>query len=132
WLELANQIQSVEATGVRTVRLTLKTAYYPLLQELALPRPYRFVAPSQFVDGGTANGIVAPIGTGPWVLAETRPGERDLFVRNERYWGALPAYEEIDVKVVPDPNTRAIAFETGEIDLIYGVDGPVSLDTFER
>lgn len=132
WLELANQIQSVEATDARTVRLTLKNAYYPLLQELALPRPFRFVAPSQFIDGGTANGIAAPIGTGPWVLAETRPGERDLFVRNERYWGALPAYEEIDVKVVPDPNTRAIAFETGEIDLIYGVDGPVSPDTFER
>ena len=35
------------------------------------------------------------------------------------------------VKVIPDPNTRAMAFETGEIDLVYG-DGQISLDTFDR
>lgn len=132
WLELANQIRAVEATGSHTVRLTLKDAYYPLLQELALPRPFRFVAPSQFVDGGTVDGIAAPVGTGPWKLAETRLGERDLFVRNDSYWGERPAYDEVAVKVIPDPNTRAIAFETGEIDLIYGTDGPISPDTFER
>lgn len=132
WLELANQIQSADVVDTYTVRLTLSDPYYPLLQELALPRPFRFVAPSQFFNGGTVDGIVEPIGTGPWVLAETRLGERDLFVRNETYWGERPAYDEVDVKVILDPNTRAIAFETGAIDLIYGVDGPISPDTFER
>lgn len=132
WLELANQIRSAEATGPYTVRLTLREPYYPLLQELALPRPFRFIAPSQFIDGATVDGIIAPIGTGPWVLSETRLGERDLFVRNENYWGEKPVYDEVDVKVIPDPNTRAIAFETGEIDLIYGVDGPISPDNFQR
>jgi nickel transport system substrate-binding protein len=38
------------------------------LQELALPRPFRFIAPSQFKDNETLHGIKAPIGTGPWVL----------------------------------------------------------------
>ena len=132
WLELANQIVSAEVVDAGRLRLTLKDAYYPLLQELALPRPFRFVAPSQFRNGGTADGIAAPIGTGPWKLTETLLGERDVFIRNEDYWGSRPAYEEITVKVIPDPNTRAIAFETGEIDLIYGNDGPVSPDTFER
>lgn len=132
WLELANQIAAVDALNPLTVRLTLKEPYYPVLQELALPRPFRFIAPSQFRDGGTKTGIVAPIGTGPWKLAQTRLGERDLFTRNETYWGEKPAYTEIDVKVVPDPNTRAIAFETGDLDLIYGAEGPVSPDTFAR
>ncbi|MFC5384937.1 nickel ABC transporter substrate-binding protein [Aquamicrobium segne] len=132
WLELANQIASVEVTGPYSVLLRLKEPYYPLLQELALPRPFRFVAPSQFINGGTMEGIVAPIGTGPWVLSQTRPGEHDLFIRNERYWGQKPAYDEIDVKVISDPNSRAIAFEIGDIDLIYGVDGPISPDNFQR
>lgn len=132
WLELANQIRAVDAPDTHTVRLTLADPYYPLLQELALPRPFRFVAPSQFIGGTTAGGIAAPVGTGPWVLAETRLGERDRFVRNERYWGGRPAYDAIDVQVIPDPNTRAIAFETGGIDLIYGTEGPVSPDTFAR
>jgi len=132
WLELANQIRSAEATGRYTVKLTLDDPYYPLLQELALPRPFRFVAPSRFVNGGTVDGITAPIGTGPWIHSETRLGERDLFVRNETYWGERPGFDEVEVKVVMDPNTRAIAFETGEIDLIYGVDGPISPGNFER
>lgn len=132
WLELANQIVSAEVVAPDRVRITLKDAYYPLLQELALARPFRFVAPSQFKDGGTADGISAPIGTGPWKLTETRLGERDVFTRNDNYWGARPAYEQVTVKVIPDPNTRAIALETGEIDLVYGTDGPISPDMFDR
>lgn len=132
WLELANQIVSAEVAGPHLLRLTLKDAYYPVLQELALPRPFRFIAPSQFVAGGTKDGIAAPVGTGPWMLSETSLGERDVFTRNEAYWGEKPAYASVTVKVIPDPNTRAIAFETGEIDLIYGTDGPISPDTFER
>lgn len=132
WLELANQIVAVTQVGPYRVRLELKNAYYPILQELALPRPFRFIAPSQFVEGGTKNGILAPIGTGPWILKESHPGEEDVFVRNDHYWGQKPALEQINVKVIPDPNSRAVAFETGTIDLIYGTDGPVSPDTFER
>lgn len=132
WLELANQIVDVVADGEYDVTLTLKDPYYPILQELALPRPFRFIAPSQFVDGGTMNGIKQPIGTGPWILHETRLGEQDVFVRNDSYWAAKPAYEQITVKVIPDPNSRAVAFETNQIDLIYGTDGPISPDTFER
>lgn len=132
WLELANQIVSADVIDPYTVRIVLKDAYYPLLQELALPRPFRFIAPSQFNNGGTVDGITAPIGTGPWKLTETRLGEQDVFTRNDGYWGSKPVYEQMTVKVIPDPNTRAIAFETGEIDLIYGTDGPISPDTYER
>ncbi|MGU3495741.1 nickel ABC transporter substrate-binding protein [Xanthobacteraceae bacterium A53D] len=132
WLELAKQIDSVVAVDARTVRLTLKRPYYPTLEELALPRPFRFAAPSQFLDGGTQKGLKAPIGTGPWALKDSRLGVRDLFVRNETYWGQKPALAEVEVKVILDPNTRAVAMETGDIDLIYGSEGPVSPDTFER
>lgn len=132
WLELANRIASVEAVDPLNVRLTLDRPYYPTLHELALPRPFRFAAPSQFRGGGSKNGLIAPIGTGPWTLAQTARGESDLFRRNDRYWGARPAFGEINVKVTPDPNTRAIAFQTGDIDLIYGSEGAISPDNFAR
>ncbi|MBT9383582.1 nickel ABC transporter substrate-binding protein [Pseudooceanicola sp. CBS1P-1] len=130
WLELANQITKAEVLAPFTLRLRLKDPYYPALQELALPRPFRFVAPSQFRDGGTKDGITAPIGTGPWVLAETSLGEHDIFTRNPHYWGPAPAYDGITVKVMPDPNTRAIALRTDQVDMVYGLDGPLSPDTF--
>ncbi|MEQ0054036.1 nickel ABC transporter substrate-binding protein [Klebsiella sp. JN_Kp127] len=132
WLELANQITDVRALSASELQLTLKSAYAPLLQELALPRPFRFIAPSQFIDGGTANGIKAPIGTGPWRLASSQLNQRDVLVRNERYWGNKPALQQITIKVIPDATSRAVAFETGEIDMLYGDEGLLPLDTFER
>lgn len=132
WLELANQITQVDAVDRYTLRLHLKDSYYPTLQELSLPRPFRFIAPSQFVNGGTKDGIKAPIGTGPWLLTDSSLGEHDIFQRNPHYWGKAPAYDKIVVKVIPDPNTRAIALQTGEVDLVYGTDGPLSPDSFEQ
>ena len=133
WLGLMGALDTVRATGPMTVEITTKEPYYPLLQELSLIRPVRFLAPDAFPDSGqTAEGIKAPIGTGPWVLSESRLGEYDVFTRNETYWGPKPAFDRIVVKVIADPNTRAIALETGEIDLIYGVEGQITPDTFQR
>ncbi|NBC99243.1 nickel ABC transporter, nickel/metallophore periplasmic binding protein [Atlantibacter hermannii] len=132
WLELANQIVGVKALDEHRLQITLKGAYYPFLQELALPRPFRFIAPSQFKQGGTKNGILAPIGTGPWVLQESKLNQYDVFVRNDHYWGNKPALDKVTIKVIADPTSRAVAFETGEIDLMYGDEGLLPLDTFAR
>jgi nickel transport system substrate-binding protein len=132
WLELINQIQSTTVLGEYTVKVTMKDPYYPILQDLALVRPIRHLSPAAFPDSGnTADGIKAAVGTGPWKLVETKLGEYDIFERNDQYWGPKPDIERIVIKVIPDPNTRAVAFETGEIDLIYG-DDQISLDTFDR
>src|SRR5690606_3644028 len=132
WLELARQITDVKALSGSELQITLKSAYYPFLQELALPRPFRFIAPSQFKNNETMNGINAPIGTGPWVLKESRRNQVDVLVRHDRYWGKKPAIRKITVKGIPDPITRAVAFETGDIDLLYGNEGLLPLDTFAR
>ncbi|HCM8927861.1 TPA: nickel ABC transporter, nickel/metallophore periplasmic binding protein [Salmonella enterica subsp. enterica serovar Paratyphi B] len=132
WLELTNQITEVKALSKTELQITLKDAYYPFLQELALPRPFRFIAPSQFKNNETFNGIKAPIGTGPWVLKESKLNQYDVLVRNEHYWGEKPQIQKITVKVIPDPTTRAVAFETGDIDLLYGNEGLLPLDTFTR
>lgn len=132
WLELTNQITDVKALDKTTLQITLKDAYYPFLQELALPRPFRFIAPSQFKNNETMHGIKAPIGTGPWVLKESKLNQYDVLVRNEHYWGEKPKIQKITVKVIPDPTTRAVAFETGDIDLLYGNEGLLPLDTFAR
>lgn len=145
WLELMNQLHEVEEAGgeavtvidEHTVKLTLKDPYYPILQELALIRPVRFLSPAAFPESGdTSEGIKAPIGTGPWKVVEMVKGEYDVFERNEAYWGGSPAMKHLVVKVIPDSNARAVAFDTGEIDLIYGSGGhgggQLGLDTFQR
>lgn len=132
WLELVNQIADVTALDNNRLQITLKNAYYPFLQELSLPRPFRFIAPSQFKDNETMHGIKTPVGTGPWLLKASKLNQYDVLVRNDRYWGAKPQLQKITIKTIADPTTRAVAFETGDIDLLYGNEGLLPLDTFAR
>ncbi|MEA5598823.1 nickel ABC transporter substrate-binding protein [Rivularia sp. UHCC 0363] len=132
WLGLIEAIDRVESQGDRTLQMYLKTPYYPALQELTLIRPVRFLSPKAFPDSGTtAEGIKAPIGTGPWVLADYKKDAQAVFKRNENYWGQKPAVEQVTVKIIPEGETRVLAFENNEIDLIYG-NGEISLDSFKQ
>lgn len=132
WLELMKQLDKVEVVDDATVRIHIKSSYYPFLQDLALVRPLRIIAPSAIPDSGnTGDGIKAPIGTGPWAVVELRKGEHDLFKRNEHYWGKKPGFDEVMFKVLPDPNSRALALQSGQVDLVYG-DGALSPDAVQQ
>ncbi|SNS93718.1 nickel transport system substrate-binding protein [Anaerovirgula multivorans] len=132
WLELINQIEATEVVEEYTLKLVFKNPYYPALQELALIRPLRFLGEAGFPDNGnTAEGIKQAIGTGPWVFSEEVKGEYAVFTKNEHYWGAEPKVDKIVIKIIPDAETRAMAFEKKEIDLIYG-SGLISLDSFKQ
>ena len=128
WLELANILKDCEIIDDKTIALYLQNAYEPTLKELSLVRPFRFISPLAMKDANsTKDGIIAPVGTGAWKLASTKLGINDIFVKNENYWGQKPKFDEIVAKVIPDPNTKVVALQTGEVDLIYG-NGQISFD----
>jgi nickel transport system substrate-binding protein len=132
WLGLTGYVESFAATGPLEFKLVISSPYYPTLEDLSLARPFRMLSPAAFPDEGvTAGGIKAPIGSGPFRFVETVLGEYDLFERNELYWGEKPDYSKLLVKIIVDPVSRGIAFETGEIDLIYGL-GQVSYEVYDR
>lgn len=132
WLELINQIQDTQVVDDHTFKIIFSHPYYPALQELALVRPLRFLAPAGFPDNGnTYEGIKEPIGTGPWVLSEYKKDQYAVFVRNEHYWGKKPKLEKVTVKIIPDSEGAVLALEKGEIDLIYGT-GLISMDAFKQ
>ena len=112
--------ESVEVTGEYELTIHLSKSYYPFLVELGLIRPLRFISPNCFIDGTTKNGVTDYIGTGSYYLSEHVTDEYAIFKVNEKYWGDVPDIEEIIVKVIPDSQSRVMALESGEIDLIYG------------
>lgn len=112
--------ESVEVTGEYELTIHLSKSYYPFLVELGLIRPLRFISPNCFIDGTTKNGVTDYIGTGSYYLSEHVTDEYAIFKVNEKYWGDIPDIEEIIVKVIPDSQSRVMALESGEIDLIYG------------
>lgn len=54
------------------------------------------------------------------MLSEFVTDEYAIFTANPDYWGEQPAIKKITVKVIPDNQTRILALEKGEIDLIFG------------
>lgn len=132
WLGFLSKIRSTEVIDEYTFKMTLTEPYYPTIQELAVVRPVRFLGEAGFPeDDDTSKGVVKSVGTGPWTLEEYKTDEYAIFKRNENYWGELPEVEKIQVKVIPDAETRVLAFEKGELDLIYG-EGVITLDAFKQ
>ncbi len=78
------------------------------------------ISPNCMIDGSTMDGVNGYIGTGPYVLTDFVTDEYAIFERNENYWEEAPVIEKITVKVIPDNQTRIMALENGEIDLIFG------------
>lgn len=130
WLGTAKLLERAEVVDEFTVKLVMSEPYYPVLQDLTTVRPFRFLADAGFPeDGNTLEHIAAPIGTGPWILQEYKQDEYSVFVKNPNYWGEQPALDKITVRIIPDAETRVMAFEKGELDLIFG-EGSISLDSF--
>lgn len=120
WLEMVRLIDSIDVIDDYTLRISLREPYFPFLIELAVTRPMRFISPKAMIDGGTKNGVKAYIGTGPFVLSEHKTDVYAVFTHNPYYWGEKPKLDKVVMKVIPDHQTRLLALQKGEIDLIYG------------
>ncbi|ACZ11058.1 nickel ABC transporter substrate-binding protein [Sulfurospirillum deleyianum] len=113
--------EAVQASGEYELTLKLDAPYYPLLVELGVIRPFRFISPKAFINGTTKDGVSALSGTGRYVLKENHKDEYAVFELNPNYWGKKPELQKVIVKVIPDNQTRLMALEKGEIDLVFGV-----------
>ena len=120
WLEMMNLLVGVSAPDADTFVIELSEPYYPMLTELSCIRPFAMISPECMIDGSTKDGVNGYIGTGPYVLTDFVTDEYAVFERNENYWGEAPSIQKITVKVIPDNQTRIMALESGEIDLIFG------------
>ncbi|MFN3003104.1 ABC transporter substrate-binding protein [Mycolicibacterium wolinskyi] len=68
-----------------------------------------------------------PVGTGPFKFKERIRGERIDLVRNDDYWGTVPAIDGVVFRPLPDPSARTAALRSGDVDMI-AVPNPDSID----
>jgi peptide/nickel transport system substrate-binding protein len=120
------------------------------LQEVQTPDPYtaifKFSAPTPFAifvlnasetpmlpkhvyagsDPRTNPANSAPVGTGPFRFVKWEKGQFILAERNDKYWDkGKPYVDKVIFRIIPDAAARAVAFESGDIDL--GGPWPVAL-----
>ena len=120
WLEMMHLLEKVDAPDAHTFRIFMKAPYWPMLTELGVTRPFAIISPKAMKNGSTKNGVTAYVGTGPYKLTKVVTDEYAVFEANENYWGEQPKIKRVVVKVIPDNQTRILALEKGEIDLIWG------------
>ncbi|WP_172327334.1 ABC transporter substrate-binding protein [Mangrovicoccus sp. HB161399] len=72
-------------------------------------------------DYATNEMNATPIGTGPFKFDKWEKGSFIHLVKNEDYYvDGLPHLDEVYYRVIPDAASRAVAFETGEVDVLPG------------
>lgn len=61
-----------------------------------------------------------PICTGPYMV-KSFVKEKAVMAANDKYWGGQPPYKTLEIPSIDDPNTRAMALQSGEIDAAVNI-----------
>lgn len=105
-------LASVTAADTYTVVFTLRRPYAPFL---------RVTAVTPIVsEAADAKGILSSraVGTGPYKFVEWRTGEHVLEERNNDYWGARPAAQQLLWTWTSEPVLMNMSVLTGEADIV--------------
>lgn len=113
-------LEAVETPDPRTAILRFSKPTPGQLIENAMPA-VTAVVPKHILEGtdiAASDFNNAPVGTGPFLWTEHRPGEFYRLSRNPNYWDAgKPYLDEIVYRVLPDAGAKAAALETGDIQI---------------
>ncbi len=109
---LFTPIEMIEAVDARTVKITLKEPYAPLLSYLDMG-----IVPRDYVEGG-GDLSSNPVGTGPLKLASWERGTKIMLEPFADHWSGAPEIDGFEFVVVGDNTARAQAFEAGDLDII--------------
>lgn len=136
--DAAAETVGIEVDGPHTLRVTLRGPCPYFLDLTSFPTfaplPRATVERWAYRDGrvlaGTQQRWTRPgnlVGNGPFVLTRWDFKRQLRLERNPHYWDAAGAHvASLEVYITSDPNAALLAYETGRVDLIRGVEGPAA------
>ncbi|MEF8859133.1 MAG: ABC transporter substrate-binding protein [Halolamina sp.] len=117
-------VDSVEATGEYEVTFTLKQTFAPFFNFLG--RVPWVVVPEEAVEnqGGELGEFQQPVGTGPFQFGEHEQGNFLRMDGFEEYRAEdVPLLDSVEVRPIPDADSRVAALRGGDIDMARAVLG---------
>jgi peptide/nickel transport system substrate-binding protein len=117
WLNYANLMQ-ISTPTPDTVVINYDAPARSTFDALA----FTYMADAQTLDQ-TATGAQF-VGTGPFRFHEWLPGDHVTVVSNPTYWqSGKPYLDQVELHVLPDPQTGVATLEAGGVDWLSGVPG---------
>jgi peptide/nickel transport system substrate-binding protein len=134
-----NNFESAEKVDDLTVRV--KTKKPEPLWETLINMQQLMIVPEDYVKSLSGDPAVAedsdyeafglaPVGSGPYRVAEFIPGEKVVWERFDGFWGEAASFERVIVRHIPEMATRITALKNGEVDIITNLP-PDQLATVE-
>src|SRR5207302_1377172 len=121
WKDNYVAIKDVTATEDKTVTISLKQPYAPLLSVLAMFSggilPADMAKATDAKDYDNANAWKTK-GTGAYYVEGWKKGDPIVLKRNPNYWNGTPAVDEVRIEYIPDDNTRVLKLQGAETDLV--------------
>lgn len=121
-------VKSITAPDDKTIVFTLTTpiAFFPQILALA---PYTASNPATYKADACNLFPTAPIyGVGAWYISQFKADEQMVLEPNPYYTGDLkPQTKKIILRFYSDPNTMALAVQSGEIDIAWRIFSPDQL-----
>jgi peptide/nickel transport system substrate-binding protein len=116
-----DRVAKAEALDERTVRVTLKQPWAPIVATLfSYGTAPQYVLPAHLLEGQSNLATSAfgahPVGNGPYRFVSWTRGDRLVYEPNPSYWRGPPHLARIEVRIVPDPGTNYTLLRTGELD----------------
>jgi peptide/nickel transport system substrate-binding protein len=110
-------VESIVAVDDRTVQITLSRPSQNFLAGMA--KDTGLIIP----EGSSDSVPQGPIGTGPFVFTNWRPGTNVELERFEDYWGDLPTFADVDYRFIGDETAAVNALLAGDVDVVAVIAG---------
>lgn len=107
-------IKAVNVLAPDKVQIVLARPIAPMLANLAMPS-FAMSSPAAMKEKGE-DYFRAPVGTGPYQIAEWVKDDHITLHAFNSYWGPKPHIQTVILRDIPDPATSLIALQKGDID----------------
>jgi len=114
----------IVVTDPMTVQITMKRSW--VIFPIYLAGQLGYIGSPTWLKAADADPTLEPkpVGTGPFIFKDYKPGESFTATKNPDYWNKpYPYIDEYETRVIPDALTRAAALEAGDVDIIHTTNG---------
>lgn len=115
-------VSGIKVIDDYTVEIKLEEPFAPFIANIAAP-PCSIFNRKSTEEAGEDFGLVPEktIGTGPFIFKDWKLNDNFVMEANDDYFRGAPKIGGIVVKIVPDPETNRVMFETDDLD-VFDID----------